>query len=113
MTTHKKSVSKQLFSSKQTHDIHGSGVKCTMRFQPAPADMSVVVLTCASYRLDVLVEEYAVSAGRNAARFASHACTAHGIKHFAGNLPALYLRTHSLNQKCALLTLSEMGQAKT
>ena len=73
-----------------------AGVKCTGQVKPAPAGMLVVVLTCANYRLDVLVEEYAVSSAETAARFASHACTAHGIKHFAGNLPALYLETYCI-----------------
>ena len=43
--------------------------------------------------IQLLVEENAASGPQIAAILTSYACTAHRNKHFAGNLPALYLNT--------------------
>ena len=75
--------------------------------------MVVGVVTCLKNPLQLIGQENEISASPIGAVLTPQACTAHHNKHFAGNLPALYLMAHSLNQKCALLTLSEMGQAKT
>ena len=80
---------------------------------PAPAGMVVGLGTDAKNRVQLVVEEYPISAGPTAVIMTSHACTAHQNKHFAGNLPAHYVNTASMCAKCLTLDLPEMMQRWT
>ena len=68
-----------------------------------------LVLTCSKNQLVGLLEESTLSAGQNAAIATTEACTAHGNNDFAGDLPALYLKTQRHMEKIVVLDLSEMA----